>query len=137
MTHRKLIFLGAVHAAFAVAMGAIASHVMRNRLTPHDFTVFEIGARYHMYGGLGTVVMALALERGIASKLPAYLLQAGILLFAGSLYLLPITGLRAFGALTPFGGTFFMLAWLWLAKDAWLGVRSTPPPAPTSPATPL
>lgn len=123
MTHRKLVFLGAVHAAFAVAMGAIASHVMRARLTPQDFIVFEIGARYHMYGGLGTVLMGLTLERGITSKIPGYLLQAGILLFAGSLYLLPITGIRAFGALTPFGGTFFMLAWLWVAKDAWLGAR--------------
>lgn len=123
MTHRKLVFLGAVHAAFAVAMGAIASHLLRASLTPRDLDIFEIGARYHMYGGLGTVLMGLALERGITSKIPGYVMQAGIVLFAGSLYLLPLTGVRALGAVTPFGGICFMVAWLWVAKDAWLGAR--------------
>ena len=36
---------------------------------------------------------------------------AGIVLFSGSLYLLALTGLRWFGAITPVGGVAFMLAW--------------------------
>ncbi len=123
MTHRKLVFWGAVHAAIAIAMGAFAAHALRTRLTPRDFEIFEVGARYHMYAALGTIVIGLAHERGIASKIPGYLMQAGIVLFAGSLYLLPLTGVRSLGAVTPFGGTCFLIAWLWLAKDAWLGAR--------------
>lgn len=123
MTHRKLVFWGAVHAAIAIAMGAFAAHLLRTRLTPRDFEIFEVGARYHMYAALGIIVMGLAHERGIASKIPGYLMQAGIVLFAGSLYLLPLTGVRSLGAVTPFGGTCFLIAWLWLAKDAWLGAR--------------
>ena len=36
---------------------------------------------------------------------------AGILLFSGSLYLLALTGLRALGIVTPFGGVCFLLGW--------------------------
>jgi uncharacterized membrane protein YgdD (TMEM256/DUF423 family) len=43
------------------------------------------------------------------------LLCAGILLFSGSLYVLAVSGIRAFGAVTPFGGLAFIAAWLLLA----------------------
>ena len=39
---------------------------------------------------------------------------AGIILFSGSLYILSMTGLRGFGAITPLGGMAFILAWLCL-----------------------
>jgi uncharacterized membrane protein YgdD (TMEM256/DUF423 family) len=33
------------------------------------------------------------------------------LLFSGSLYLLALTGVRAFGLVTPFGGACFLIGW--------------------------
>jgi uncharacterized membrane protein YgdD (TMEM256/DUF423 family) len=123
MPHRKLVFWGALHAALAVGMGAFAAHGLRTRLTPRDLEIFEVGARYHMYAALGVILMGLAHERGLTSKLPGWIMQAGIVLFAGSLYAMPLTGLRKLGAITPLGGLCFLVAWLWLAKDAWLGPR--------------
>ncbi len=41
---------------------------------------------------------------------------AGILLFSGSLYVLSVSGLSYLGAVTPFGGVAFLLAWLLLAS---------------------
>jgi uncharacterized membrane protein YgdD (TMEM256/DUF423 family) len=35
--------------------------------------------------------------------------------FSGSLYLLSLTGLRWFGAITPIGGVMFLLGWFFLA----------------------
>jgi uncharacterized membrane protein YgdD (TMEM256/DUF423 family) len=35
----------------------------------------------------------------------------GILFFSGSLYLLAVTGIRQFGAVTPIGGVLFLVAW--------------------------
>jgi uncharacterized membrane protein YgdD (TMEM256/DUF423 family) len=122
-THRKLVFWGAVQAAIAVAMGAFAAHGLRASLTPRDFEIFEVGARYHMYGALGMILLGLAHERGIVSRWPGWLMQAGIVLFAGSLYALVLTGARRLGAITPIGGTCFLVAWIWLAKDAWLGSK--------------
>lgn len=121
MTHRKLVFWGALQAAAAVAMGAFAAHGLKEQLSPRALEIFEVGARYHMYAALATIVIGVAHERGIASKVPGWLMQAGIVLFAGSLYALALTGVSKLGAITPIGGTCFLVAWLWLAKDAWMG----------------
>ncbi|HRC56118.1 MAG TPA: DUF423 domain-containing protein [Kofleriaceae bacterium] len=124
MLHRKLMFWGALHGALAVAMGAFAAHALRPRVTPRELEVFEVGARYHMYGALAMLLIALAVERGVASRWPGRFMQAGLVLFCGSLYALALTGVRGLGAITPLGGTCFLLGWLWLAKDA---LRGRPP----------
>lgn len=43
---------------------------------------------------------------------------AGIVLFSGSLYALALTGIKSLGAITPFGGTLWLIAWLLLALTA-------------------
>jgi uncharacterized membrane protein YgdD (TMEM256/DUF423 family) len=47
---------------------------------------------------------------------------AGIVLFSGSLYALALSGVRSFGAVTPFGGLAFMIGWAWFSWVA-LGSR--------------
>jgi uncharacterized membrane protein YgdD (TMEM256/DUF423 family) len=39
-------------------------------------------------------------------------------LFCGSLYLLALTGVRAFGFVTPFGGVAFLVGWIALGAAA-------------------
>jgi uncharacterized membrane protein YgdD (TMEM256/DUF423 family) len=46
----------------------------------------------------------------------AWLLLAGTLVFSGSLYVLVLTGVRWFGAVTPFGGVMLIAGW---ALAAW------------------
>ena len=46
-----------------------------------------------------------------------WLLLIGILLFSGSLYALAITGVRTLGAVTPIGGTAFIVAWVMLGWE--------------------
>ena len=48
---------------------------------------------------------------------------AGIVLFSGSLYVLALTGIRWFGAVTPLGGLAFLLAWAMTAWAAWRAPR--------------
>ena len=43
---------------------------------------------------------------------------AGTVLFCGSLYALGLTGIRALGVLTPFGGVAFLAGWASLAFTA-------------------
>ena len=54
-----------------------------------------------------------------------YLFVAGAVLFSGSLWLLVLTGVRAFGAITPLGGVCFIAGWLLVAFAAWRQ-RKTP-----------
>ena len=74
-----------------------------------------------MYHALALLAVAWAATRwpGGAVTVAGWLFVAGTLLFSGSLYLLAVTGVRALGAITPFGGLAFILGWLVLAWAVW------------------
>jgi uncharacterized membrane protein YgdD (TMEM256/DUF423 family) len=48
-------------------------------------------------------------------------LQAGIVIFSGSLYVLAVTDVKILGAITPIGGLAFLVGWIWLAVSAFRG----------------
>jgi uncharacterized membrane protein YgdD (TMEM256/DUF423 family) len=104
----------------AIAMGAFAVHGLRSVLDADALGWIETASRYQMWHALVLFGVALLLVR--AQPYPhRRLLQAiggaflaGIVLFAGSLYLLAFTHVRAFAWVTPFGGVVLMAGWLGL-----------------------
>ena len=56
-----------------------------------------------------------------AVRAAGWLFVAGTVLFSGSLYLLALTGVRSFGAVTPLGGLALLAGWLALVVGAWRG----------------
>ncbi len=114
-----LIALGALNAAIAIAAGAFGAHALRARLEPRALEVFETGARYHMYHALALVLCGVIATRGATTA--GWILQAGIVVFSGSLYALALTGVKGLGAITPLGGLAFLVGWLWLAWSALRG----------------
>jgi uncharacterized membrane protein YgdD (TMEM256/DUF423 family) len=122
VSERLAALLGAVNAFIAVAAGAFGAHALRARLEPERLAVFETAARYQMYHALGLFAVAWLIARGAPARPAAWLMLAGIVLFSGSLYALALSGVRAFGAVTPVGGLGFLAAWALLAWAA-LGVR--------------
>jgi uncharacterized membrane protein YgdD (TMEM256/DUF423 family) len=118
---RLLALCGTLAAFLAVLAGAFGAHGLRARLAPDLLAAFETGARYQMYHGLALLAAAWVADR-TASPAAAWagvLFLAGTVLFSGSLYLLALSGLRGFGAVTPFGGLAFLAGWLCLARAAW------------------
>ena len=115
--------LGALSGFIAVGAGAFGAHGLKTRLTPDLLTVFETAARYQMFHALALLAVAWAFTRwpGRAVVASGWCFVAGTALFSGSLYLLALTGLRGFGAITPFGGVLFLAGWLLLALAAWRG----------------
>ena len=118
---RLWIVLGAVNALLSVAAGAFGAHALKARLSPELLTIFETGARYHMYHALGLIAVGLVAQARPSPLLPAagWAMLAGILLFSGSLYALALSGVRALGAITPLGGLGFLVGWALLALGAW------------------
>ena len=132
-----------------VLIGAFGAHGLRDRLTPDMLAVFETGVRYHLTQDfcLGhprpsfttmcrsdQVIYPLAHALGLlavawaASRWPnawtgsaGWLFVAGIVVFSGSLYLLAVTGVRWFGAITPIGGLCLIAGWVVLAVGALRG----------------
>jgi uncharacterized membrane protein YgdD (TMEM256/DUF423 family) len=103
--------VGAVLALLAVAFGAFGAHALREIVTPERLQTFETGVRYQMYHALALLVMSvLPLKHYWA----AWLLLIGTLIFSGSLYLLVLTGIGVFGAITPLGGVLQIIGWVLL-----------------------
>ena len=111
------LVIAAANGALAVAVGAFAAHGLSERLSAQALATFETGARYHMYHALAMGLAAIGL-RGRAATRSAGLFLIGIVLFCGSLYLLALTGQRAFAFVTPVGGLAFLAGWILLAAAA-------------------
>jgi uncharacterized membrane protein YgdD (TMEM256/DUF423 family) len=114
------LLLGGASGFIAVATGAFGAHGLRARLSPELLAVFETAARYQMYHALALVLVGALAARAPSGLLTGsgWLFAAGTLLFSGSLYLLAVTGVRAFGAITPIGGLCFLAGWALLAASA-------------------
>jgi uncharacterized membrane protein YgdD (TMEM256/DUF423 family) len=85
--------------------------------------VFETGVRYHMYHALALIAASWAVTRWPAPQAAwaGWFFLAGTVIFSGSLYILSLTGVRWWGAVTPLGGVSFLLGWGCLA---WAIARS-------------
>ena len=107
---KTFLFVGALAGFLAVAFGAFGAHALRSRLTPEMLGVFETGVRYQMYHALAIIAVGLMLSRtgGWLYSTAAWLFTAGIVFFSGSLYVLALTGVTTFGAITPIGGLLFL-----------------------------
>ena len=112
--------LGSLSGLIGVGLGAFGAHALRERLSPDSLAVFETGVRYQMYHALALLAVAFAVQRW-GDSLPSWaggLFVGGILLFSGSLYALSLSGVRSFGAITPFGGLAFIAGWACLSLAA-------------------
>lgn len=117
------IAVGTVNAALSVAAGAFGAHALKARLPVDLQVIFETGARYHMYHALGLVLLGLFLQNRAVplGNAAGWSLLIGIVLFSGSLYALSLSGVRALGAITPFGGVAFIVGWALFAAAALRG----------------
>ena len=129
---QTFLVLGAIFGFIGVALGAFGSHALRSKLTSERVATFETGVRYQMWHALTLFVVViveawipsggssssftLVGDRGGAPHVFAagWLFAGGIVLFSGSLYALAVTHNRAWGAVTPFGGTCLLLGWAML-----------------------
>jgi uncharacterized membrane protein YgdD (TMEM256/DUF423 family) len=110
--------VAAVLGFLAVALGAFGAHGLRARLGPQQLDVWRTAALYHLVHAVALLAVALAGGRVRHGRLVCGLWTAGIVVFAGSLYLLAVTGVRWLGAITPLGGAAFLGGWLVLAVSA-------------------
>ena len=113
MTPRIILSLAGVLGFLGVALGAFGAHALKARLSSEMLTIFETGVRYQMYH-----VFALILTGMLAQLMPgpywqysALCFLMGICVFSGSLYILVGTGVKTWGAVTPVGGLFLLIAW--------------------------
>ena len=109
--------------ALAVGIGAFGAHGLKTHLSAEMMQTFKTGVEYHFYHALGLLLIGLLAVNypSLYVKWSAILLFVGIFLFSGSLYVLAVSGIKWFGAITPFGGISFIAGWIMLFVSVWKG----------------
>ena len=122
MSARLALVVASLLMALAVALGAFGAHALKARVAPDMLAIWQTGVTYHAWHALALLALGLLLlhaPESTALRIAAWLFVAGIVLFAGSLYLLALGAPRIVGAITPLGGVTFIAGWIAVAVGVW------------------
>ena len=120
--HKQALAAAAIFGMLAVVLGAFGAHALKEKLTPELLNTYETGVKYQFYHCFALLAVGLlfAYQPSAWLNRSAWMFIIGILLFSGSIYALVAlkhsgsVGLKGLGILTPIGGVFFILGWLFL-----------------------
>lgn len=121
--HPLWLAIASVSAFIAVAAGAFGAHGLKSYLASDLLAVFETAVRYQFYHVIGLAIVAALSATGrnvVLARVAGWCFLTGTILFSGSLYALSLSGIRGFGAVTPFGGVAFLAGWAALVAHALL-----------------
>jgi uncharacterized membrane protein YgdD (TMEM256/DUF423 family) len=115
MSAQNLIRVGAVFCLLAVVLDSFGAHALKSTITPERLNIWHTATKYQMYHGLALVLCAIL---SLLAKRPTNSLNGtawsfiiGTLLFSGSLYGLVLLDAPKLGAITPIGGSMFIVGW--------------------------
>lgn len=132
-SHRLSLLAAGFFGTTAIAVGAFGAHGLKQSLSPEQLAWINTGADYQLAHALALLGLAALIRstdhapRLLTASLAFFCV--GILLFSGSLYLLPLKqALPEAMALplviaTPMGGTCFICGWICLAIAGWRWTR--------------
>jgi len=111
---RWLIAFAGVAGAVAVGFGAFGAHALRRKLPEDRLANLELGVRYlffHIPALLAVAWLSTLCGGEPFEAIAAWSFVLGMVLFAGSLLTLALTGERRWGAVTPVGGVLLLIGW--------------------------
>lgn len=116
--HKLFLVAGSLIGGLSVMIGAFGAHALKKLLTENGRTdVFETAVKYQFYHAFALLILGLLMLK-IEHKFlnyAGYSFLAGIVIFSGSLYILSISNIKWFGAITPIGGLCMIAGWLLMA----------------------
>jgi len=113
---KSILTIAAISGLLAVVLGAFGAHALKKMISPEMLEVYKTGVQYQFYHTFALLAVGILMHFNTSKALQwsGYLFVVGILLFSGSLYVMTITGIKALGIITPFGGTVWIAAWFLL-----------------------
>ncbi len=112
---QSLLLAGALSAGLAVALGAFGAHAFKDLLIENGReATYELAVRYQFYHALALLIMGTLMgslnEKRTA--LAGLLITMGMIVFSSSLYILSLSGIAWWGAVTPLGGVLLIAGWI-------------------------
>lgn len=113
---KLILIIAAISGLLAVILGAFGAHVLTGLISPEMLEIYKTGIQYHFYHTFALLAVGILMNfnQSKVLRLSAYLFTIGLILFSGSLYVMAISGIKALGIITPFGGVVWIAAWILL-----------------------
>ena len=118
--NRTILLVGTGMGMLAIILGAFGAHGLEKLVDAEGIDTFETGVKYQMYHALFLLFLGLRNEIAVKTKKMVFtLVLLGVVLFSFSIYLLALNSLTSFdfkiiGFLTPIGGVFMIMGWIYL-----------------------
>ncbi len=119
---KKSLIIISLLGMLVVILGAFGAHGLSGKISPDSLAAYKTGVMYHFIHTIVALVVWLLYSskpsKWLALSMTSFLV--GVFLFSGSIYLLSTNevthiGIKSIlGPLTPIGGIFFILGWLFL-----------------------
>lgn len=118
--HKGFLVWAMAMGALAVLLGAFGAHKLKELVPPETVSTFQTGVTYQFYHVFALLAVGILYAHIPSTQMlwAGRCFIVGVLLFSGSLYLLTLlkmtnnVGLRGVGILTPIGGIFFVIGWI-------------------------
>lgn len=116
---RAWLLAAAIGGFLSVAAGAIAAHLSTGARTAELLRTGALYGTVHAAALVAVVAMATGRQRPVLALIVAgWSFAVGGLLFSLSLFALGLTGIEAFGLVTPFGGVSLLIGWVALGLQS-------------------
>jgi uncharacterized membrane protein YgdD (TMEM256/DUF423 family) len=114
--------IAAIFGIIAVIFGAFGAHTLKAQLSATALENWKTAVNYQFVHALALLLLA-TLPTNRLIRLSAWFFIFGIVCFSGSLYLLSLKEILTintafFGPITPLGGLFFIIGWVFLFFSA-------------------
>lgn len=118
--------IAAINLAIGVGMGAFGAHGLQGVAGAYELDIWDTATLYLFVHGLGLLAIGVLNLGNYRIRLPAYLLQLGIMIFSGTLYAIALGAPKWLGMITPIGGTLMIIGWLALAFSTLQKIQHKP-----------
>lgn len=109
-----ILLAAAVYGLLGVVLGAFGAHALSARMSQDMQAVWHTAVEYQFYHALALLGLGILLRTvatGVWLHAAGLCFCAGVLIFSGSLYILALSGVRWWGAVTPIGGLLLIVGW--------------------------
>ena len=112
---KRIIKSGVILSMLGVAIGAFGAHALSDILTENNrVDTYDTGVLYLFVHSIAIILTGIINDRFECENIKSvyYLFLSGVILFSGSLFILSVTNIKLFGAITPIGGGAFIFGWI-------------------------
>lgn len=114
---KVFLISGTILGGMGIAIGAFGAHALKNLLEASGrLDVYETAVKYQFYHAFALLFLGLLMFKLQSQMLiyAGYSFIAGTIIFSGSLYILCLSGISKWGAVTPIGGVIMIAGWILL-----------------------